>query len=532
MASELFNTITGYSVGIPPVQVIDGNGNIVTNVLTNGNVAANNIYGNNYFYANGDPAFAVAGNNTQVQFNNNNKLGASPNFTFDSTANLLTISNFLITESANLGDVGNIKILGGTSGYYLQTDGAGNLSWAAGGGGGGNGSPGGANTQVQFNDSGSFGASTNFTFNKTTNTLSTVNVVANTFTGNLSGRATSANTANTVTNNAQPNITSVGTLTNLSVSGAITGGNFSGNASGLTNIPAANIVGNVLVAETVSNAAQPNITSLGTLTGLTLAGPIISTSTISTTTTISSANLVASSNITTPRINVSNTITTSNLLVSGNLNASNSPNINLGSISNIRISGGLGGYVLSTDGTGNLAWSAPGGGGNGVPGGSNTQVQYNYQGTFKGDPNFTFDEATDTMSVAGTLVTNNFQLGSGVNKFSTISVYYNTTLTGDPDQVLWEKDTTGLVGVDFVLFATNNLGTTRQTSKISSLILGNTVAFNEYSGLQINGGVGSFTVVYTPGDIINPNRIQLLVSPNSSNLTKYNLMITEYAETF
>jgi len=46
-------------------------------------------------------------------------------------------------------------------------------------------------------------------------------------TGNISG------TAQTVTNNAQPNITSVGTLTSLSVSGNITGGNLStgGNAS-------------------------------------------------------------------------------------------------------------------------------------------------------------------------------------------------------------------------------------------------------------------------------------------------------------
>lgn len=49
------------------------------------------------------------------------------------------------------------------NGYYLQTDVNGVLSWAAGGGGGG-GSPGGSNTQVQFNNAGTFGGDAAFTF--------------------------------------------------------------------------------------------------------------------------------------------------------------------------------------------------------------------------------------------------------------------------------------------------------------------------------------------------------------------------------
>ncbi len=50
---------------------------------------------------------------------------------------------------------------------------------------------------------------------------------ATTFVGNLSGAATSATTAGTVTTNAQPNITSVGTLSSLAVTGNITAGNIS-----------------------------------------------------------------------------------------------------------------------------------------------------------------------------------------------------------------------------------------------------------------------------------------------------------------
>jgi hypothetical protein len=74
---------------------------------------------------------------------------------------------------------------------------------------------------------------------------------------------------------AQPNITSVGTLTGLTVSGILSAGLYVGNASGLSNLNSSNLVGNVAnanVALVVSQAAQPNITSVGTLTGLTVSG--------------------------------------------------------------------------------------------------------------------------------------------------------------------------------------------------------------------------------------------------------------------
>jgi len=91
--------------------------------------------------------------------------------------------------------------------------------------------------------------------------------------------------AGNVTVSSQPNITSLGTLINLSVSGNISGANanlgnlvianyFSGNGSLLTGINASNIAGNVANANyatyagTVLTNAQPNITSVGTLTDL------------------------------------------------------------------------------------------------------------------------------------------------------------------------------------------------------------------------------------------------------------------------
>jgi len=78
-------------------------------------------------------------------------------------------------------------------------------------------------------------------------------------TGNISGTTgTFTNVAGTLSTAAQPNITSVGTLGSLSVTGNISGGNLSAT----------------LLTGTLSTAAQPNITSVGTLSSLTVLGNI------------------------------------------------------------------------------------------------------------------------------------------------------------------------------------------------------------------------------------------------------------------
>jgi hypothetical protein len=99
------------------------------------------------------------------------------------------------------------------------------------------------------------------------------------------GALTSTLFTGTLTTAAQPNVTSLGTLTALGVNGTVTAVNitantgvFTGNASGLSEINASNLSsGTVPTARlsggypiTVTTAAQPNITSVGTLTGLTV----------------------------------------------------------------------------------------------------------------------------------------------------------------------------------------------------------------------------------------------------------------------
>ena len=199
------------------------------------------------------------------------------------------------TSNSLTANIANVHIYGGVNGYVLQTDGTGNLDWTAmTGGGGGNGTPGGANTQVQYNDSGSFGGSAGFTFNEVTGFLNVPgNVTAPYFVGNATFAtfAAAATTAATVTTNAQPNITSVGNLVSLTVIGNSNTGNI--YTSGLSgNISGANVItANTFVAN-------------------------------------STVNFTAASNV------------------------------SLGSISNVKITGGSANYVLQTDGTGNLSWIA------------------------------------------------------------------------------------------------------------------------------------------------------------------------------
>ena len=140
------------------------------------------------------------------------------------------------------------------------------------------------------------------------------NLILNGAGGTYFASAARAILAQSVTNAAQPNITSVGTLTSITVTGNTTVGNLIGpiaNGNSNLNIPAAN--GNV------------NISAAG------------------------NANIVV---VTGTGANVNGTLTaTGNIALSG-------ANISLGAVGNLRITGGTSGQVLSTNGNGVLSWTS------------------------------------------------------------------------------------------------------------------------------------------------------------------------------
>ena len=82
-----------------------------------------------------------------------------------------TISGSDIVVTDENGPVYQLPIADGTSGQVIMTDGAGNLTFSSvsgGGGGGGSTSPAGSDTEIQFNNNGALGASSDLTFDGST----------------------------------------------------------------------------------------------------------------------------------------------------------------------------------------------------------------------------------------------------------------------------------------------------------------------------------------------------------------------------
>lgn len=109
------------------------------------------------------PTTAPAGATTQVQFNNAGAFGGASTFTYASGTDTLSVgflNSAIFTSSA----VGLVPASGGSSTQYLSADGTFTTPTATV-------TPAGADTQIQYNAAGALGASANFTFNSTTNTV-------------------------------------------------------------------------------------------------------------------------------------------------------------------------------------------------------------------------------------------------------------------------------------------------------------------------------------------------------------------------
>ena len=194
------------------------------------------------------PVGPAAGANTQIQFNDNDSLAGSSNLTFNKTTNTLSVTNSIVTNKINfttasnvsLGNVSNLHITGGTSGYVLTTDGTGNLAWQVGGGGGG-GSPGGINTYVQFNNAGAFGGVGQFTFNTSSNTLFATN-----YSGNAAG---------------------LSSITGANVVGFVGGADYATESGYTFSVEGANVVGYVANASHATIADSANSVSGSNVSG-------------------------------------------------------------------------------------------------------------------------------------------------------------------------------------------------------------------------------------------------------------------------
>ena len=153
-----------------------------------------------------------------------------------------------------------------------------------------------------------------------------------------------------------------------------------------TNVNATNLYG------AIATAAQPNITSVGTLTALGLSGALTSSANVSTTGNVIGGNLIGSTGV----FSSGNVSATGNIL-GGNIIGATSiktPGI-ISATGNIVTDGYFVGTFFGNI-TGNLT----------IPGG-NTQVIFNTAGNADASANFTFNKATNVLQVTGNISTGN-----------------------------------------------------------------------------------------------------------------------------
>jgi hypothetical protein len=198
--------------------------------------------------------------------------------------------------------------------------------------------------------------------------------IANLTAASITGNVARANVALVVSQPLQPNITQVGTLVGLYSTGNVTASFFAGQGNALSNVQSAALVGNVASANTalvVSQPLQPNITQVGTLTGLYATGNVTAPFFIGGGNTISNINAsnvtfgaLAASQLQAAQTNITSVGTLTSLTVSG---TSNLQTLNVASVATagvIPVSSGLfmnlnASYTLNSTGnwTGNIAGS-------------------------------------------------------------------------------------------------------------------------------------------------------------------------------
>jgi hypothetical protein len=202
-------------------------------------------------------------------------------------------------------------------------------------------------------------------------------------------------------------------------------------------------------------------------------------------------------------------------------------------VNTLKISGGTNGYVLQTDGTGNLSWTTQsGGGGNGTPGGSNAQIQYNLNGEFAGDPDLVWDAGTGRLLTSaiepGAIYTDEyyyangepFSSGNGVPSGSNTQIQFNDAGAFGGNTGFTFNKTTGIFTSPFLAGNGNGLANIQGANvsgAVSYASTANAVAAANVSGLaSYTGNVGA--------NIVTANKI------SSGELYSFSGVIVENAD--
>lgn len=165
----------GVAGNLPTYMGLNGLSDVDTTGVANGDAL---VYDGSEWVP-GSAGATPGGANTYVQFNSNGELHGVAGFTWDNATTTLGVTGKInvsdrinITGQAGnapnemtIANLGDVALASPANGECLVYDGT---NWENATCGGGGGTPAGANTQIQFNNSGAFGASANLTYNGTT----------------------------------------------------------------------------------------------------------------------------------------------------------------------------------------------------------------------------------------------------------------------------------------------------------------------------------------------------------------------------
>ena len=267
-----------------------------------------------------------------------------------------------------------------------------------------------------------------------------------------------ANTAGNVANAAQPNITSVGTLTSLSVTGNVTGGN-------LTTAGSVTATGNIAVGNIATGG---RVSAAGNVTG----GNLLTT-----------GSITATGNATVGNISVTGILGLGSAAsINGNVNAGG----NVTATGDISTQGNvLAQGIISS--TGNIVTAGKFVGafqgsivGNitGAPG-SNTQVLFNTNGNVDAVGGLTYNKGSNALAVLGTIsAQGNVTVGGNLSVASNLVVTGTSQLVGT---VTAPTPTTGTANnqvatAAFVNNSLNGLGTMATQNANAVTITGGSIA--------------------------------------------------------
>jgi len=325
------NVTNGTNISISPTLYNGLSGQKLPLAVASGNMAVNISTGTEIWksvplkpFGSAEDGSVISGD--LVVYGNANVYGTTTLTTLNAGTVIgnIAATNITVSNAASFSN-SQIKITGGNSGWFLQTDGTGNLAWALGTSSTTT-APAGTDTMVQFNDAGVIGGNAGFTFNKTTGSIAlsgnisatgntTVgnlttagNIVADNYTttaGNISAPKFQNGTSNiTITNggnitmyvagNATARLTATSTGANiagtLSASGnaivgniSATNGVFAGALTGITtatasgNVNVGNLVATTYVVSGVTNSIIANGTTQGNATVLSNAFNVVTT---------------------------------------------------------------------------------------------------------------------------------------------------------------------------------------------------------------------------------------------------------------